>query len=31
MKKYEEEHYKYDNIKKHIYPWIKEELQIHRP
>ena len=26
MKKYEEEHYKYDNIKKHIYPWIKEEL-----
>lgn len=24
MKKYEEEHYKYDNIKKHIYPWIKD-------
>lgn len=26
MKKYEEEHYKYENIKELIYPWVKEEL-----
>jgi len=26
MKKYEEERYKYDNIKSHIYPWVKREL-----
>lgn len=26
MKKYEEEHYKYENIKEQIYPWIKREL-----
>lgn len=27
MKKYEEEHYKYENIKDKIYPWIKKELK----
>lgn len=26
MKKYEEEHYKYENISKLIYPWVKESL-----
>lgn len=26
MKKYEEEHYRYENIKDHIYPWVKDEL-----
>ena len=26
MRKYEEEHYKYDQIKDAVYPWIKEEL-----
>lgn len=26
MKKYEEEHYRYENIKDCIYPWIKDEL-----
>ena len=26
MRKYEEEHYKYENIKDVVYPWIKEEL-----
>lgn len=26
MRKYEEEHYKYENIKELIYPWVKEEL-----
>lgn len=30
MKKYEEEHYKYENIKDHIYPWIKKELYDHK-
>jgi len=27
MKKYEEEHYRYDNIKDKIYPWIKNEMK----
>ena len=27
MKKYEEEHYLYENIKDQIYPWIKDELR----
>ena len=26
MKKYEEEHYRYDNIKENIYPWVKNDL-----
>ena len=26
MRKYEEEHYKYENIKEKIYPWVKSEL-----
>ncbi len=26
MKKYEEEHYKLENIVEYIYPWVKEEL-----
>ena len=26
MKKYEEEHYLFENIKDHIYPWVKESL-----
>ena len=26
MRKYEEEHYKFDNIKDKIYPWVKNEL-----
>ena len=26
MKKYEEEHYRFDNIRDHVYPWIKNEL-----
>lgn len=26
MKKYEEEHYRYENIKDSIYPWVKNEL-----
>lgn len=25
MKKYEEEHYRFENIKNHIYPWVKGE------
>lgn len=27
MKKYEEEHYLYENIKERIYPWVKNELK----
>ena len=27
MKKYEEEHYRYEKIKDCIYPWVKEELR----
>lgn len=27
MKKYEEEHYLYDNIKENIYPWVKNEMK----
>lgn len=27
MKKYEEEHYRYENIKMSIYPWVKNELK----
>lgn len=27
MKKYEEEHYLYENIKEKIYPWIKNEMK----
>ena len=27
MKKYEEEHYKFENIKTKIYPWVKSELK----
>ena len=27
MKKYEEEHYQFENIKEHIYPWIRKELK----
>lgn len=27
MKKYEEEHYRYENIKDRIYPWVKNELK----
>lgn len=30
MKKYEEEHYLFDNIKTHIYPWVKEALVDHQ-
>lgn len=26
MKKYEEEKYRLENIKEHIYPWVKAEL-----
>ena len=26
MRKYEEEHYKFENIKDVIYPWVKNEL-----
>ena len=26
MKKYEEEHYRYDSIKENIYPWVKNDL-----
>lgn len=26
MKKYEEEHYRYEKIREHIYPWIRKEL-----
>lgn len=26
MRKYEEEHYKYENIKEQIYPWVKDEF-----
>lgn len=29
MKKYEEEHYLFENIKEHIYPWVKESLVDH--
>ena len=29
MKKYEEENYKYENICDKIYPWVKQNLQIH--
>ena len=27
MRKFEEEHYKIENIKDHIYPWVKSELK----
>lgn len=27
MKKYEEEHYKFENIKDRIYPWVKTEIR----
>lgn len=27
MKKYEEEHYRYEKIRKNIYPWIRKELR----
>lgn len=27
MKKYEEEHYRFDNIKDRIYPWVKNEMK----
>ncbi len=27
MKKYEDEHYRYENIKDRIYPWVKKELK----
>lgn len=27
MKKYEDEHYRYENIRNKIYPWVKEELK----
>lgn len=30
MKKYEEEHYRYEDIKDHIYPWVKKELYDHK-
>lgn len=30
MKKYEEEHYLFENIKDHIYPWVKESLVDHK-
>ena len=30
MKKYEEEHYLFENIKTQIYPWVKEELCDHQ-
>lgn len=30
MKKYEEEHYLYENIKDKIYPWVKETLVDHK-
>lgn len=30
MKKYEEEHYLFENIKNHIYPWVKESLIDHK-
>lgn len=30
MKKYEEEHYLFENIKTQIYPWVKEELTDHQ-
>lgn len=26
MKKYEEEHYLYDNIKDQIYPWVSKDI-----
>lgn len=30
MKKYEEEHYLLENIREHIYPWVKESLVDHQ-
>ena len=30
MKKYEEEHYRWKNIREDIYPWIKESLVDHQ-
>lgn len=30
MKKYEEEHYLFENIKERIYPWVKESLVDHK-
>ena len=30
MKKYEEEHYRWENIREDIYPWIKESLVDHQ-
>ena len=30
MMKYEEEHYRYENIKDKIYPWVKESLVDHK-
>ena len=27
MRKYEEKKYLFENIKDHIYPWVKEELR----
>lgn len=30
MKKYEEDHYLYENIKDKIYPWVKETLSDHK-
>lgn len=27
MKKYEDEHYRYENIRDRIYPWVKEEMK----
>lgn len=30
MKKYEEEHYLFEHIKEHIYPWVKESLVDHQ-
>ncbi len=30
MKKFEEEHYLFENIKTHIYPWVKEALVDHQ-
>ena len=29
MRKYEEERYLFENIKNHIYPWVKESLVDH--
>ena len=27
MKKYEDEHYRYENIRDGIYPWVKKEIK----